>query len=58
MSRSTHAWVLSGGTNTGAMKLVGEAVTEGQFLVPQGAGRLKLYKNLVGRLGRLNVRRD
>ena len=43
--RSTHAWVLSGGTNTGAMKLVGEAVTEGQFLVPQGAGRLKLYGN-------------
>lgn len=32
-ARATHAWVLTGGTNTGAMKLVGEAVREGQFLV-------------------------
>ena len=32
-ARSTHAWLLTGGTNTGSMKLVGEAVAEGQYLV-------------------------
>ena len=36
-ARATNAWVLSGGTNTGVMKLVGEAVNEGQFLVSDGA---------------------
>ncbi len=36
--RSTHAWILSGGTNTGSMKLVGETVKEGQFLVQDGTG--------------------
>lgn len=35
-ARATNAWVLSGGSNTGAMQLVGEAVREGQFLVNDG----------------------
>ncbi len=39
LNRSTHAWILSGGTNTGSMKLVGEAVKEGQFLVQDGTGK-------------------
>ena len=33
-AKSTNALVLTGGTNTGAMKLVGEAIREGQFMVP------------------------
>ena len=32
-SRSTNALILTGGTNTGSMKLMGEAVRAGQFLV-------------------------
>ena len=28
---------MSGGTHVGSMKLVGEAIKEGQFLVPDGA---------------------
>ena len=31
--RSTNALILTGGTNTGSMKLMGEAVRAGQFLV-------------------------
>ena len=43
-SRSTNAWILSGGTHTGAMKLVGEAVKEGQYLVPNSSGTNKKEK--------------
>ena len=32
-ARSTNALILTGGTNTGSMKLMGEAVRAGQFLV-------------------------
>jgi transient receptor potential cation channel subfamily M protein 2 len=32
-ARSTNALILTGGTNTGTMKLVGEAVRDGQFMV-------------------------
>ena len=32
-AKSTNALILTGGTNTGAMKLVGDAVREGQFMV-------------------------
>ena len=35
-ARVTNAWVITGGTNTGAMKLVGEAVNEGQFVITEG----------------------
>lgn len=35
-ARATQAWVVTGGTNTGVMQLVGEAVREGQFLVSDG----------------------
>lgn len=42
-ARATNAWVLSGGTNTGVMKLVGEAVREGQFLV---SDRQKMRRGL------------
>ena len=34
--KATNGWLMSGGTNTGVMKLVGEAVEEGQFLVSDG----------------------
>ena len=40
--RTTHAWILSGGTNTGSMKLAGETVKEGQFLVQDGSGRIRV----------------
>ena len=35
--QATNGWVLSAGTHTGVMKLVGEAVEEGQFIVTDGA---------------------
>ena len=34
-TRATNAWILSGGTNTGVMKLAGEAVKEGQYLISE-----------------------
>ena len=34
--KATNGWLMSAGTNTGVMKLVGEAVEEGQFLVSDG----------------------
>ena len=33
--KATNGWVLSAGTDTGVMKLVGEAVEEGQFIVTE-----------------------
>ena len=35
-AKSTNALILTGGTNTGTMKLVGDAVREGQFMVQNG----------------------
>ena len=35
-AKATNAWVLTAGTNTGVMRLVGEAVEEGQFLISDG----------------------
>ena len=32
-AKSTHALILTGGSNTGTMKLVGDAVRDGQFMV-------------------------
>lgn len=32
-AKSTNAIILTGGTNTGTMKLVGDAIREGQFMV-------------------------
>ena len=32
-ARSTNALIITGGSNTGTMKLVGDAVREGQFMV-------------------------
>jgi len=32
-AKSTNALILTGGGNTGAMKLVGDAIREGQFMV-------------------------
>lgn len=32
-AKSTNALILTGGTNTGTMKLVGDAIREGQFMV-------------------------
>ena len=34
--KATNGWVLTAGTDTGVMKLVGEAVEEGQFIVTDG----------------------
>ena len=34
--KATNGWLMSAGTNSGVMKLVGEAVEEGQFLVSDG----------------------
>ena len=36
-AQATNAWFLSGGTHVGSMKLIGETIKEGQFLVPEGA---------------------
>ena len=36
-AQATNAWFLSGGTNVGSMKLIGETIKQGQFLVPDGA---------------------
>ena len=36
-AQATNAWMLSGGTNAGCMKLIGETVKEGQFLVSDGS---------------------
>ena len=35
--KATNGWLMSAGTNTGVMKLVGDAVEEGQFLVTEGS---------------------
>ena len=35
-AQATNAWIISGGTNTGCMKLIGQIVKEGQFLVSEG----------------------
>ena len=35
-ARSTNALIVTGGSNTGTMKLVGDAVREGQFMVMDG----------------------
>ena len=35
-AQATNAWILSGGTHAGCMKLIGETVREGQFLVSDG----------------------
>ena len=35
-AQATNAWIISGGTNTGCMKLIGEIVKEGQFLASEG----------------------
>ena len=35
--KATNGWVLSAGTDTGVMKLVGEAVEEGQFILTEGS---------------------
>ena len=35
-AQATNAWILSGGTNAGCMKLIGETVREGQVLVSDG----------------------
>ena len=32
-AKSTNALILTGGSNTGAMKLVGEAVRDGQYMI-------------------------
>ena len=37
MFKATNGWVLSAGTDTGVMRLVGEAVEEGQFIVTEGS---------------------
>ena len=34
-ARATNAWLLTAGTNTGVMKLAGEAVKEGQYLISE-----------------------
>ena len=34
--KATNGWLMTAGTNTGVMKLVGDAVEEGQFLVSDG----------------------
>ena len=34
-ARATNAWFLTAGTNTGVMKLAGEAVKEGQYLISE-----------------------
>ena len=36
-AQATNAWFLSGGTHVGSMKLIGETIQQGQFLVPDGA---------------------
>ena len=33
-AKSTHALIMTGGSNTGTMKLVGDAVREGQYMIP------------------------
>ena len=38
--KATNGWVLTAGTDTGVMRLVGEAVEEGQFIVTDG-GKVK-----------------
>ena len=35
-AKATNAWVITSGTNAGVMKLVGEAVNEGQYLISEG----------------------
>ena len=36
-AQATNAWFLSGGTHVGSMKLIGETIQEGQFLVSVGS---------------------
>ena len=35
-AQATNAWIISGGTNTGCMKLIGEIAKEGQYFVSDG----------------------
>lgn len=45
-ARSTNALILTGGTNTGTMKLVGDAVREGQYMVQSGSKMMRGIKLL------------
>lgn len=45
-AKSTNALILTGGTNTGTMKLVGDAVRQGQYLVQVEDAFLKSLKEL------------
>ena len=46
-AKSTNALILTGGTNTGTMKLMGDAVREGQFLV-KSEDKMRRGLKLVG----------
>ena len=47
-ARSTNALIVTTGLNIGAVKLVGEAVSEAQYLVPDGPSHLRRAIKLLG----------